>query len=33
LGKGVSIFENLPKYHGVAPSDEELRIALKELGE
>jgi transketolase len=33
LGKGVSIFENQPKYHGVAPSDEELKIALKELGE
>jgi transketolase len=33
LGKGVSIFENLPKYHGVAPSDEELKIALKELGD
>jgi transketolase len=33
MGKGVSIFENLPKYHGVAPSDEELKIALKELGE
>ncbi|MFO1519509.1 MAG: transketolase [bacterium] len=33
LGKGVSIFENKPKYHGVAPSDEELKIALKELGE
>ncbi len=33
LGKGVSIFENNPKYHGVAPSDEELKIALKELGE
>lgn len=33
LGKGVSIFENLPKYHGVTPSDEELKIALKELGE
>ena len=32
LGKGVSIFENQPKYHGVAPSDEELRIALQELG-
>lgn len=31
LGKGVSIFENNPKYHGVAPSDEELRLALKEL--
>jgi transketolase len=33
LGKGVSIFENIPKYHGVAPSDEELKIALQELGE
>ncbi|MBI2335215.1 MAG: transketolase [Deltaproteobacteria bacterium] len=31
LGKGVSIFENKPKYHGVTPSDEELKIALKEL--
>lgn len=33
LGKGVSIFENQPKYHGVAPSEEELEFALKELGE
>jgi transketolase len=33
LGKGVSIFENKPKYHGVAPTDEELKIALKELGD
>ncbi|HCU24201.1 MAG TPA: transketolase [Deltaproteobacteria bacterium] len=33
LGKGVSIFENQPKYHGVVPNDEELKIALKELGE
>ena len=33
LGKGVSIFENKPKYHGVPPSDEELEIALKELGD
>ncbi|NIP39702.1 MAG: transketolase [Candidatus Dadabacteria bacterium] len=32
-GKGVSIFENKGNYHGVAPSDEELKIALKELGE
>ena len=31
-GKGVSIFENQGQYHGVAPSDEELKIALKELG-
>jgi transketolase len=32
-GKGVSIFENKGQYHGVAPSDEELNIALSELGE
>ena len=32
-GKGVSIFENKGNYHGVAPSDDELKIALKELGE
>ena len=30
-GKGISIFENKAKYHGVPPSDEELEIALKEL--
>lgn len=33
-GKGVSIFvENQGKYHGVAPTDDELEIALNELGE
>lgn len=32
-GKGVSIFEGKAKYHGVAPDDEELAQALKELGE
>lgn len=32
-GKGVSIFENKGQYHGVAPTDEELAVALKELGE
>jgi len=32
-GKGVSFFENKAKYHGVAPSAEELAAALKELGE
>ncbi|HSE83044.1 MAG TPA: transketolase [Thermodesulfobacteriota bacterium] len=32
-GKGVYIFENRGQYHGVAPTDEELQIALKELGE
>lgn len=31
MGKGVKIFENLPKYHGVAPNDEEFEIAMKEL--
>jgi transketolase len=31
-GKGVSIFENKARYHGVAPSDEELRLALQGLG-
>lgn len=32
MGKGVSIFENKPKYHGVAPTDEEFAVAMKELG-
>jgi len=31
-GKGVSFFENKAKYHGVAPSADELAAALKELG-
>lgn len=31
-GKGVSIFEGKAEYHGVAPTAEELEIALKELG-
>ncbi len=30
-GKGVSFMENNPKYHGVAPSKEEMELALKEL--
>lgn len=30
-GKGVSIFEGKAKYHGIAPTKEELEIALKEL--
>lgn len=30
-GKGVSIFEGKAKYHGIAPTQEELEIALKEL--
>jgi transketolase len=32
-GKGVSLFEGKVKYHGTPPSDEELAVALKELGE
>jgi transketolase len=31
-GKGVSIFEDQKKYHGVAPNAEEYQQALKELG-
>ncbi len=31
-GKGVSIFEDQAKYHGVVPNEEEYRQALKELG-
>jgi transketolase len=30
-GKGVSFMENNPKYHGVAPTTEELAKALQEL--
>lgn len=30
-GKGVSFMENTAKYHGLAPNDEELKLALKEL--
>jgi transketolase len=31
-GKGVSFMENNPKYHGVAPTDKELELALQEIG-
>jgi transketolase len=31
-GKGVSFMEHENRYHGVAPSEEELTRALKELG-
>ncbi len=31
-GKGVSFFEGKVEYHGVAPTQEELELALKELG-
>jgi len=30
-GKGVSFMENNPKFHGTAPSPEEVQTALKEL--
>jgi transketolase len=30
-GKGVSFMENNPKFHGVAPTQEELQKALTEL--
>lgn len=30
-GKGVSFMENNPKYHGVAPTVDEMERALKEL--
>lgn len=30
-GKGVSIFEGKVEYHGLAPTQQELEIALKEL--
>ncbi len=30
-GKGVSFMENNPDFHGKAPNDDEVRIALKEL--
>jgi transketolase len=32
-GKGVSFFEGKVEYHGIAPTQEELKKALKELGE
>src|SRR5882757_1297201 len=31
-GKGVSFMENKPKYHGVAPTDKEMELALQEIG-
>ncbi len=31
-GKGVPFFEHKANYHGVPPSDEELQMALEELG-
>jgi transketolase len=31
-GKGVSFMENNPAFHGAPPSDEQLVLALSELG-
>lgn len=31
-GKGVSFMENNPKYHGVAPTEQEMQLALQEIG-
>jgi transketolase len=31
-GKGVSFMENNPKYHGVAPTQQEMELALQEIG-
>jgi transketolase len=31
-GKGVSFMENNPKYHGVAPTPQEMELALQEIG-
>ena len=30
-GKGVSFMENNPKFHGTAPTAEEVKLALQEL--
>jgi len=30
-GKGVSFMENNPKFHGIAPTAEEVALALREL--
>ena len=32
-GKGISFMENNAGWHGKAPNDEELKLALKEIGE
>jgi len=31
-GKGISFMENQAKWHGLAPSEAEMKLALKELG-
>ncbi|MFQ5838535.1 MAG: transketolase [Thermoplasmata archaeon] len=32
-GKGISFMESVVRFHGTAPTDEELKVALEELGE
>ena len=32
-GKGVSIFENKVEWHGKAPNDKHLAVAMRDLGE
>jgi transketolase len=31
-GKGVSFMENNPAFHGAPPNDEQLQLAMTELG-
>ncbi|HEX9860034.1 MAG TPA: thiamine pyrophosphate-dependent enzyme, partial [Nitrospirota bacterium] len=31
-GKGCSLFEGKVEYHGAAPNDDELKVALEEIG-
>ena len=33
MGKGVSFMEGLHEWHGTAPNDEQLKLALTELPE
>lgn len=33
MGKGVDFMEGSHKWHGIAPSDEQLNLALKQLPE
>ena len=33
MGKGVDFMENSHKWHGIAPNDEQLKIALSQLEE
>lgn len=32
-GRGVSFMEDVPKWHGVAPNDQEFELAMKEVKE